>query len=127
MTWYFGLAIETGNREDADKLANYFTEVSKLWHTPQEEKVRTFQDTEDNWWCHIYFEWYEEQTPNLTYLYEALKESECEYRYAAAGLEVDEFRTYSELIEDLPTLDIKGLVISSKLAKQEEKNLSKIN
>lgn len=34
------------------------------------------------------------------------------FRYALVGVEVDEFRTYSELIEDLFDLHIPGLVLS---------------
>jgi hypothetical protein len=37
------------------------------------------------------------------------------FRYALVGVEVDEFRTYSELIEDLPNLSIPGLVLAKKI------------
>jgi hypothetical protein len=37
------------------------------------------------------------------------------FRYALVGVEVDEFRTYSELIEDLPGLSIPGLVLARNI------------
>ncbi|NES20009.1 MAG: hypothetical protein F6K41_14020 [Symploca sp. SIO3E6] len=35
-----------------------------------------------------------------------------EVRYALVGLEVDEFRTYSELLEESSTLSFPGLVLA---------------
>ncbi|SKB13450.1 conserved hypothetical protein [Planktothrix sp. PCC 11201] len=37
------------------------------------------------------------------------------FRYALVGVEVDEFRTYSELMEDLPNLFMPGLVLAKEL------------
>jgi hypothetical protein len=37
------------------------------------------------------------------------------FRYALVGVEVDEFRTYSELMEDLPNLSLPGLVLAKEL------------
>jgi len=37
------------------------------------------------------------------------------FRYALVGVEVDEFRTYRELIKDLPNLSIPGLVLSTEI------------
>lgn len=34
------------------------------------------------------------------------------FRYALVGVEVDEFRTYSELIEDLSNLSLPGLILA---------------
>jgi hypothetical protein len=37
------------------------------------------------------------------------------FRYALVGVEVDEFRTYSELTEDLSKLSLPGLVLAKEL------------
>jgi hypothetical protein len=37
------------------------------------------------------------------------------FRYALVGVEVDEFRTYSELMEDLSDLSLPGLVVAKNL------------
>jgi len=63
------------------------------------------QDIEDNWWVIV-------MSKDRWGLYDSLRNISF-FRYALVGLEVDEFRTYSELREDLPSLDIPGLVISS--------------
>jgi len=42
------------------------------------------------------------------------------FRYALVGVEVDEFRTYSELIEDLSNLSLPGLVIVKELNQVRE-------
>jgi len=42
------------------------------------------------------------------------------FRYALVGVEVDEFRTYSELIEDLSNLSLPGLVLAKELNQGRE-------
>ncbi len=42
------------------------------------------------------------------------------FRYALVGVEVDEFRTYSELIEDLSNLVLPGLVLAKELNRGRE-------
>jgi hypothetical protein len=40
------------------------------------------------------------------------------FRYALVGVEVDEFRTYSELIEESCNLSIPGLVLAKAIAQK---------
>ena len=40
------------------------------------------------------------------------------FRYALVGVEVDEFRTYSELIEESSNLSIPGLVLAKPLEQE---------
>ena len=40
------------------------------------------------------------------------------FRYALVGVEVDEFRTYSELIEESSSLSIPGLVLAKPLERE---------
>ena len=40
------------------------------------------------------------------------------FRYALVGVEVDEFRTYSELIEESSNLSIPGLVLAKSLERE---------
>jgi hypothetical protein len=128
MTYQVGLAIECRDFASATQVSNYFS-VWVATHTGilirSLTKVKGHQDSENNYWITIYHK-YDLAPPNLAYLYDALQVSKLDYRYALAGIEVDEFRTYSELIEDLPTIDIPGLVISSKLIKKANKNSYKI-
>ena len=42
------------------------------------------------------------------------------FRYALVGVEVDKFRTYSELIEDLSNLSLPGLVLAKELNQGRE-------
>lgn len=63
-------------------------------------------DVEGNWWCKV--------IPKGTVasdLYRSLKYAP-DYRYAIAGLEVDKFRTYSELLQETDLKPFDGLVLS---------------
>ena len=40
------------------------------------------------------------------------------FRYALVGVEVDEFRTYSELIEESSNLSIPGLVLAQSIQRE---------
>ena len=114
MTVYFGLSIETNRKEESESIVNYFK--AKLLSQP----VYLTKDVENNYWVNVYFDFYtmtdgeRRQLTNL--LYSTLKQSDLNYRYALVGTEVDEFRTYSELIKDLSCINIPGLVISTKLS-----------
>jgi len=110
------LAIECKSEQQADLIESYFIGWVNQSSRLIKEKILISTDIENNYWVDIYFEWNLSE-PNLTYLYEALKSAPSVYRYALAGVEVSEFRYYSELVEDLPTLNLPGLVISTKLNK----------
>ena len=139
MAWIFSLSAECGSDEsNAKEFAQYFGEIRGyqwvlLNRSTYVCRTDIFQDIENNWWCRVYPERvYSDNvsevgiySPESAYLmtelgllfYEALK-FDSSFRYALVGVEVDEFRTYSELIEDLPNLSIPGLVLSTALAEE---------
>ena len=136
MVWIFSLSAECGSDESSAKeLANYFGAIrANIWILSNGSihicRTDTFQDIENNWWCRVYPDNVSEvgiDSPESAYLmtelglsfYEALK-FDSRFRYALVGVEVDEFRTYSELIEDLPNLSIPGLVLSTSLKQEVE-------
>ena len=141
MAWILSLSAECGSDENsAKKFAQYFGEIRGyqwllLKSTIYVCRTDIFQDIEDNWWCRVYPERvYSDNvsevgiySPESAYLmtelgllfYEALKFNSS-FRYALVGVEVDEFRTYSELIEDLPNLSIPGLVLAKTIEQEVE-------
>ncbi|NET58019.1 MAG: hypothetical protein F6K47_18255 [Symploca sp. SIO2E6] len=131
MAWIFSLSAECGVYESgANQFAQYFK--GKSWLLSNEQKClcnpEIFQDIEDNWWCRV-------SPSNLSevgivssesaylmtelgiLLYQSLRFAP-PFRYALVGVEVDEFRTYGELIEDLFNLSMPGLVLSETFKKQ---------
>ncbi|MDB9320715.1 hypothetical protein PN483_10320 [Nodularia spumigena CS-591/04] len=135
MAWIFSLSAECGADESSAKeLANYFGATTFFLKLSDNRihlcRTDTFQDIENNWWFRVYPDNITEvgiDSPENAYLmtelglvfYEALK-FDSTFRYALVGVEVDEFRTYSELIEDLPNLAIPGLVLSTTFEKEVE-------
>jgi hypothetical protein len=131
MAWVFSLSAECGSDEsNAHKFARYFDGMSWVMSNSRECQCQTdiFQDIEENWWCRVSANNLSEvgiDSPESAYLmtelgislYQSLRFAPS-FRYALVGVEVDEFRTYSELIEDSPNLSIPGLVLSRNL-KQE--------
>ncbi|MBD2593797.1 hypothetical protein H6G74_05570 [Nostoc spongiaeforme FACHB-130] len=125
MAWIFSLSAECGSDETtAHKFAQHF--IGQIFILSNGSSclchVDTFQDIESNWWCRVYPSNISEvgiDSPESAYLmtelgillYQKLRLAP-PFRYALVGVEVDEFRTYSELIEDLPNLSIPGLVLS---------------
>jgi hypothetical protein len=126
MAWIFSLSAECGSDESSAKeFAQFFSNFS-----PLPCRTDTFQDIENNWWCRTYPNDLSKvgiDNPESAFLmtslglilYAHLKYAPS-FRYALVGVEVDEFRTYSELIEDLPNLSIPGLVLSTALAPEAE-------
>lgn len=133
MAWIFSLSAECGSDESSAKeFARHFEGIA--WILSNDRQCQcctgTFQDIENNWWCRLYPDNISEvgiDSPENAYLmtelgllfYEALKFNST-FRYALVGVEVDEFRTYSELIEDLPNLVIPGLVLSTTFENEVE-------
>ena len=117
MTYYIELSIECQTEQNANVISNYFNNWVTTSSRLIKEKVVVYPDIENNYWVDIYFEW-NLAIPNLSYLYKALKLAPPVYRYALTGREVSEFKYYSELIEDLPTIIQPGLVISTKLSRR---------
>ncbi|MEA5419699.1 hypothetical protein VB712_10740 [Spirulina sp. CCNP1310] len=125
MAWAFSLSAECGSDErDARQFAEYFEGISYLLSNGYECKCCTdlFQDLEENWWCRVGFKALSEvgiESAESAYLmtelgillYQSLQFART-FRYALVGVEVDEFRTYSELMEELSSLLIPGLVVA---------------
>lgn len=128
MAWIFSLSAECGSDENnAYKFAQHFEGMSFLLSNELQCQCRTdiFQDIEENWWCRVSPNNLSEvgiDSPQSAYLmtelgillYQSLRFAPT-FRYALVGVEVDEFRTYSELIEDFANLSIPGLVLTKTL------------
>jgi hypothetical protein len=128
MAWIFSLSAECGSdRQSANEFAQHFAAVS--WTLSNnlicQCHTDTFQDIEENWWCRILPNNLSEvgiNSPESAYLmtelgillYQALRFAPA-FRYALVGVEIDEFRTYSELTEELSNLSIPGLVVSKTM------------
>ncbi|NER33964.1 MAG: hypothetical protein F6J93_07945 [Oscillatoria sp. SIO1A7] len=130
MGWIFSLSAECGsNREAAQRFAKHFDQIGLQLSSGVDSKCSAglFQDSEDNWWARV--------CPNETsqvgittpedaavmtelglLLYKHLRLAPS-FRYAMVGVEVDEFRTYSELLEPEERPDIlwPGLVLERAL------------
>ena len=131
MAWIFSLSAECGSDEsNAKEFAQYFTAKPCMFSNPWPYCADTFQDSEKNWWCRVYLNHLSKVGINNTEsafsmtelgltLYRNLLSSP-PFRYALVGVEVDEFRTYSELIEDLPNLSIPGLVLAKTIEQEVE-------
>ncbi|BAZ16233.1 hypothetical protein NIES4071_81080 [Calothrix sp. NIES-4071] len=125
MAWVFSLSAECGSDQArAQEFSEHFNGAHwTLSNGAQSQcRVSIFQDIEDNWWCRVCPNNISESgvdTPETAYLmtelgillYQRLL-SAPSFRYALVGVEVDEFRTYSELLEDLPNLAFPGLVLA---------------
>lgn len=125
MAWIFSLSAECGSdSERAKEFSKHFDGASlNLSNGTQSQcQVSIFQDIEDNWWCRVCPNNISQlgvDTPETAYLmtelgillYQRLL-SAPSFRYALVGVEVDEFRTYNELLEDLPNLTFSGLVLA---------------
>ncbi len=128
MAWIFSLSAECGPDEsNANKFAEHFEGISFLLSNGHQCQCRTdtFQDIEENWWCRVSPHNLSEvgiDSPESAYsmtelgilLYQSLRFAP-PFRYALVGVEVDEFRTYSELIEESSNLSIPGLVLTKTL------------
>ena len=125
MAWTFTLSAECGvEQAGAERFAQHFDQISWVLSNGKHSKCQTsiFQDIEENWWCRVCPSGISEigtDTPESAYLmtelgillYQRLQSAPL-FRYALVGVEVDEFRTYSELIEESSTLAFPGLVLA---------------
>ncbi len=110
MAWRFAFAAECGpERENAESVLENI--VDSDW-CPGPFYGHIEQDHEENWWAQVNFpdlkEDDYEQVRNL--IYENIKG--LDFRYALADIEVDIFRTYTELHEDLDRMHFDHLLIS---------------
>jgi hypothetical protein len=123
----FSLSAECGAEQAiAERFAQYFQTMNWVLSNGKycQCRVDIFQDMEENWWCRVYPREMSAigiETPENAYLmtelgillYQHLR-STMLFRYALVGVEVDEFRTYSELIEE-SDLDFPGLVLAEAI------------
>lgn len=131
MAWIFSLSAECGSDEsNAHKFAEHFEGISWLLSNDRQCQCRTdiFQDIEENWWCRVSPNNLSEvgiDSPESAYLmtelgillYQSLRVAPT-FRYALVGVEVDEFRTYSELIAESFNLSIPGLVLAKPIERE---------
>lgn len=133
MPWLFSLSAECGiSHIVASTFAKYFDNLHSLILDENGIAIKTFvfqEDKTSNWWCIVGLPEIEADTDenpttvNLItqvshLLYEHLKFAS-NFRYALVGFEVDEFRTFDELITDdlirnHPSC-FNGLVISEEI------------
>ncbi|MFJ7215488.1 hypothetical protein [Amycolatopsis sp. NPDC098790] len=116
MAWIYALNAECGGREThARDLARHFDGL----------RSRVFSH-EGAWWCGIAPEGLGERgiespadaaamTDAGRRLYWLLRTAPPVYRYALAGVETDEFRTYAELMAEKDLTRFPGLVVSEDI------------
>lgn len=134
MAWIFSLAVECGpEKENAEAVKDHFEmmDMTLLDGKNYKLKCRVEKLGEGNYWAWIIpgdvsqsgvcsIEDADIMTEMAIRLYHHLKDAP-EFRYAIAGVEVDDFRTYSELIEDLKEFKddlISGMVINEDILKE---------
>jgi len=139
MAWAFSLSVECGSAESqARQFAQHFEGLTWVLSSGSQcqSQVDIFQDIEENWWCRIRPDNISNlgiDRPESAYamtelgilLYQKLRTAP-PFRYALVGVEVDEFRTFSELSGDAASLAIPGLVLSTELEKQFQEGLSSL-
>lgn len=125
MAWVFSLSAECGVEQvAAEQFAQHFNGLSWVLSNGHQSQCRTavFQDIEDNWWCQVCpsgisevgidrFDIAYQMTELGILLYQRLQ-SAPPFRYSLVGVEVDEFRTYSELIAEPSVPNFPGFVLA---------------
>ncbi len=125
MTWIFSLSAECGAEQaTAERFVRHFDNTSWILSDGSQTQcdAEIFQDIEENWWCRVRPSGISEvgiDTPETAYLmtelgillYQHLRSAPA-FRYALVGVEVDEFRTYSELLEESSIPTFPGLVLA---------------
>ena len=125
MALVFSLSAECGIEQNtAEQFAQHFDGLTWVLSNDKQSQCRTrvFQDIDQNWWCQVYpdnLSIIGIDVPESAYsmtelgilLYQRLL-SAPPYRYALVGVEVDEFRVYSELDENISKNNIPGLVLA---------------
>lgn len=125
MAWTFSLSAECGAEQSAARqFVQHFDEVSWVLSNGNHSQCHTavFQDIEGNWWGRVCPSGISEvgidgsdiayqMTELGIFLYQQLQ-SAPPFRYALIGVEVDEFRTYSELNAESPDSSFPGLVLA---------------
>lgn len=133
MAWIFSLSAECGAEEaQAQQFAQHFEGMTWLLSNDRQCQCQSdrFQDLEGNWWCRVRPRNLSEvgiDAPESAYLmtelgillYQRLQTAPA-FRYALVGVEVDEFRTYGELVNEFdstaPHVSMPGLVLSREIS-----------
>jgi hypothetical protein len=124
MAWIFSLSAECGpQQEAAEAVANHFRGLTVTLEDGSSYPcgTGTFHDGE-GWWATVCPDGVtrnginnEQERQQLTAisiaLYEHLRSAPA-FRYALVGVEVDGFRYFRELDDDVVTMDFNGLVVS---------------
>lgn len=125
MAWAFSLSAECGESQTAAQaFAQHFDGLPLALSSGLQSQCHTaiFQDLEGNWWCRVCPDNLSEIGINgldMAYamtelgllLYRRLQ-SAPRFRYALVGVEVDEFRTFSELTSEATIPSFPGLVLA---------------
>jgi hypothetical protein len=133
MTWAFSLSAECGVEQiAAEQFAQHFDGLPWILSNGYSLQCQTaiFQDLEGNWWCRVTPNNVGEvgiDAPHIAYtmtelgilLYQRLWSAPT-FRYALVGVEVDEFRTYSELSAEIPEASFPGLVLAETVGRSFE-------
>jgi hypothetical protein len=124
MAWVFSLSAECGTEQSqAERFAEHFKGLTWTIDNGIESQCQAdiFADVEGNWWCRVCPSGLSEigiDAPESAYLmtelgillYQRLRSAPA-FRYGIVGVEVDEFRTYSELIDDGTVISLPGIVV----------------
>ena len=128
MAWVFSLSAECGSDQSkAEQFSKHFEAV--LWTLSNGSQSQChptiFQDIDENRWCRVCPDGISAigiEAPDSAYLMTELGillyqhlQSAPTFRYALVGLEVDEFRTFDELLNESSTLNMPGLVVSDSI------------
>lgn len=124
MAWVFSLSAECGTeKSQAERFAEHFKDLILTIDNGIESQCQAdiFADVEGNWWCRVCPSGLSEigiDAPEIAYLmtelgillYQRLRSAPA-FQYGIVGVEVDEFRTYSELIDDPMVASLPGIVV----------------
>jgi hypothetical protein len=128
MVWAFSLSAECGaGLTAAEQFAQHFDGLSWVLSNGHQSQCQAavFQDIEEHWWCKVCpsgISGVGVDRSDIAYqmtelgilLYKRLQFAP-PFRYALVGVEVDEFRTYSELISGATIPGFPGLVLAEAI------------
>jgi len=127
MSWIFSLSVECGSREAAGAMKAHFDRLALTTVAGDlaELRISTHVDTDGSWWCWAAPAGFPSAGPSSQeelvlathfghQFYGHLREAP-DFRFALTGVEVDEFRLYSQLDTDIDRLNFAGLVVSEAI------------
>lgn len=128
MAWAFSLSAECGAEQIvAEQFAQHFDGLAWVLTNGHQSQCQTtvFQDIEGNWWCQARPSGISDigidgsdpayQMTELGILLYQRLQSAPPFRYALVGVEVDEFRTFSELCSEITVATFPGLVLAKPI------------